>query len=398
MRLTRFLRNPAVSAAEICRTARARVADLAAGRHVLAIQDTTVTRSEGGGGSYLHAMIAVDAADGVVLGPLDAQFLLRDEGLRRHRSVRRFEDKESHRWLAATELAGAALAQASRITVVADREADIWALFAHRPVGVDLVVRAAHDRALEDGGRLFATTEAWPEAGRLEVDAEAKPGQKARVAQLALRFGPAVLRQASHGAGAERRSGTLGVWLVDLREVDPPKGVTPLHWRLLTTHEVERADQAMEIAAIYRRRWLIEQVFRLLKTKGFDIEALQIEAEEPRNKLIAACLVAACSVQAMVQARDGSDDMTTPLRPITDAFQPEEQPILHALSQSLEGKTLRQKNPHPPESLAFAAWVMARLGGWNCYYGKPGPITILEGWIEFQAIKRGATLSWREIV
>lgn len=334
----------------------------------------------------------------MVLGPLDAQFLLRDEGLRRDRAKRRIEDRESHRWVAATALAGAALRQAARITMVADREADIWEHFADRPAEVDLVIRAAHDRALEDGGQLFAEASAWPEAGRLEVTVEARPGQKTRLARLALRFGPAVLRRARRLSHTERDTRLLAVWLVDLREVDPPQGATPLHWRLLTTHEVERADQAIEIASIYRRRWIIEQVFRILKTKGFDIEALSIEAEEPRNKLIAACLVVACAVQKMVQARDGTTADGIPPRPITDAFMPEEQPILRALSQSLEGKTQRQKNPHPPDSLAFATWVMARLGGWNCYYGKPGPITILEGWIEFQSLKRGAALDWRENV
>ena len=58
----------------------------------------------------------------------------------------------------------------------------------------------------------------------------------------------------------------------------------------------------------------------------------------------------------------------------------------------LEGKTQRQKNPHPKGSLAYAAWVCARLGGWTGYYGKPGPIVMLEGWLEFQALRRGANL------
>ena len=48
----------------------------------------------------------------------------------------------------------------------------------------------------------------------------------------------------------------------------------------------------------------------------------------------------------------------------------------------LEGRTQRQKNPHPRGSLAYAAWVCARLGGWTGYYGKPGPLVTLEGWLE----------------
>ena len=98
----------------------------------------------------------------------------------------------------------------------------------------------------------------------------------------------------------------------------------------------------------------------------------------------------------MVAARDGSGGGGEPLpalRPLTDAFAPEDRPLLEAVSHSLEGRTERQKNPHPPGSLAFATWVCARLGGWTGYYGKPGPIVILSGWTEFQSLKQGAHLA-----
>ena len=59
--------------------------------------------------------------------------------------------------------------------------------------------------------------------------------------------------------------------------------------------------------------------------------------------------------------------------PIEDAIDKDEQEALEAVSASLEGKTTRQKNPHAKGSLAFAAWVFARLGGWTGYYGSPVP-------------------------
>ncbi|MFM2045268.1 MAG: hypothetical protein RLY86_3844, partial [Pseudomonadota bacterium] len=31
-------------------------------------------------------------------------------------------------------------------------------------------------------------------------------------------------------------------------------------------------------------------------------------------------------------------------------------------------------------------------GGWTGYYGKPGPVVMLNGWLEFQAAKRAAIL------
>src|SRR5215212_7035878 len=83
IRLTRFLRNPAVTVEEMAAEAAARTAARCAGRAVLAIQDTTVVTSQGGGGLYLHAVLAVDEGDGAILGLMHACFLARDAGRRR---------------------------------------------------------------------------------------------------------------------------------------------------------------------------------------------------------------------------------------------------------------------------------------------------------------------------
>ena len=90
----------------------------------------------------------------------------------------------------------------------------------------------------------------------------------------------------------------------------------------------------------------------------------------------------------MVRERDG-----TAGRPMQDAFDSDAQPALEAICRTLEGKTAKQKNPHPPGSLAYASWVCARLGGWTGYYGKPGPIVILHGLQSLQAMLTGWKIS-----
>ena len=181
---------------------------------------------------------------------------------------------------------------------------------------------------------------------------------------------------------------------VDLCEEAPPEGATPVHWRLMTTREVASVADALDVAARYAKRWKIEEIFRTMKRRGFDIESLRIADEAPRNRLVLACLIAATVVLQMTAERDGAVEGRA-LRPLTDAFDPEDQPFLEVVSQNLEGRTERQKNPYPKGSLAFATWVCARLGGWTGYYGKPGPIVILRGWTEFQSLKHGATLAFR---
>ena len=388
MRLRRFLHNPLVTHEEMLEEAARRTGERCTGRHVLAIQDTTVVRSDGGGGDYLHAVIAVDAEEGAILGLIDGQFLSRSDGKREQRRTLPIEQKESFRWLQGADQAGSVCAGAARVTVVADRESDIFEAFALRPEGVDLLVRAEHDRALDGGARLFAATDAQPVAGRADLDLPAQPGRRPRTAKLEVRFMPVSLARPKNG----QRGGlpaSVKLWMVDIRESEPPPGHKPVHWRLFTTHEVSTLAEAWAVGELYRRRWGIEQLFRTMKTKGFDIESLRIEEHAPRNCLMTAILIAALCIQQLVHARDGGQG---PLRPLLDAFEPQDQPLLEACCARLEGKTARQKNPHPKGSLAYGAWVCARLGGWTGYYGKAGPIVILEGWLEFHAMKRGLIL------
>jgi hypothetical protein len=389
MRFTRFLRNLRVSPNEMVATARARTAGLVKGRHILAIQDTTALRDDGKLSSLnLHPMIAVDAHDGGLLGLVDAVFLSHVGGKKHLCKKRPFAEKESSRWLNATNTAASlAVSGASCVTVIADREGDIYEEFACRPAETELLIRANHDRVLEDGGTLFYCTEGLAELGRETIDLPANPGRPARQAVLALRACEITLKRPkrNHPAEAAKLPKTVTLTLVEAREVDPPPdGVTPVHWRLLTTHKVATLADALQITHFYRQRWTIEQVFRTMKTKGFDIEAVRVAEDGPFENLTIATLIAAIQVLQMVRERDGVAG-----RPLQDAIDIEDQPALEAICRSLEGKTEKQKNPHPKGSLAYASWVCARLGGWTGYYGKPGPIVMMQGLQALKAMLRG---------
>jgi hypothetical protein len=190
------------------------------------------------------------------------------------------------------------------------------------------------------------------------------------------------LRRAPGEAASLPPSLTLN--LVEAREIDPPPGVAAAHWRLLTTHTVATLADASRIVAFYRERWTIEQLFRVMKTKRFDIEAVRIAEVAPFENLAAATLIAAVQVLQLLRDRDG-----TAHRPLQDVLDTADQPALEAVCVDLEGKTARQKNPHPRGSLAYASWVCPRLGGWTGYYGKPGPVVILNGMVRLQAILHG---------
>lgn len=393
MRLRRFLENPSVDIAEMVATAAVRTSLASSGRHVLAIQDTTSIRSDpaGGGGLSLHAMIAVDAEDGALLGLIEALHLTREGGKRSQRKALAYEDKESYRWQQGAEAAGLICGGARRVTVIADRESDIYEAFANLPAGVEMLVRAAQDRALEDGGLSFAMLDGLPEAGLQDLELPARTGHKARTARMAVRWAEVNLARPSNRPASQGLPKSVAVTMVDVREVDAPADAAVLHWRLITTSKVASAADAFAVADLYRRRWAIEQLFRALKTEGFQIEALRQTQDLPRQKLVTLLVIAAIIVQQLVHARDPVPGQVP--RPITDVCLPEDVAFVEACCANLEGKTERQKNPNPRGSLAYLSWVCARFGGWTGYYGKPGPITMLRGWQSLQDAKLGWTIA-----
>jgi hypothetical protein len=290
-----------------------------------------------------------------------------------------------------TAQAGAALSAARGITVISDRESDIYEHFARRPANVELIVRSNWNRKVElESGtstQLVAFVDGLPEAARFSTTIPAAPGRKERTTELALRFSPVTLCR-PHPSPAPDLPDTIRLTVVDVREVSSPQDGEPIHWRLLTTHVVRSSKQARRMVDFYRKRWTIEEFFRTLKTAGFDIEETDIGEPEVMIKFVGAAAVAAVTIMQLVRARDGTTE-----EELAEAFEPDDQPVLEALSAQLEGATAKQKNPHPRGTLAFAAWVIARLGGWTAYYGKPGPKVMRLGLEDFRRIKYGTALS-----
>jgi len=119
-------------------------------------------------------------------------------------------------------------------------------------------------------------------------------------------------------------------------------------------------------------------------TRGSDIEAVPFATDPPRAKLACAVSISAIHVQQMLHDRDG-----TAACPMEDVCASEDIPRIEAIGRTLEGKTVEQKNPHPPGTLARAAWICARLGGWTGYYGKPGPVVLVRGYAKLEAMLDG---------
>jgi Transposase DDE domain len=371
-----------------------------AGRHVLAIQDTSEihfsTRPKhrrglgevGKGnarGVLAHVMVSVDADNGNCLGLVTGSIYNREGRVRVSHAKRALKDKESKRWTETPQAAKPVLAAASMVTAMSDRECDIYHYWASAPgPNFHLLTRMMHNRALAGGGTAWKTTAAWRFAATREVELSATPGRAARKATVSLRFGEVTILRPD-GKDMKHLPRTATLRLVEAVERDPPAGVEPIHWRLLTTHAVDDVAMAWQIVDWYRLRWIIEQLFRLMKSDGLRLEDSQLETADALMKLTAIAAKAACVILQLVQARDGGAELASIV------FSKPEIAVLDQLNGEIEGKTALQKNPHARQTLAWASWIIARMGGWNGYPSSrpPGPITMRNGWEYFRAIAKG---------
>lgn len=399
--IQRYLGSPQVRVEAIVAEFAERTGRACAGRRVVAVQDTTEVNFAGRGhgrrglgaggdgaspGFFIHPVVAVDAETEAVLGVVGARLWTRSDGPVGPRRTRSMDEKESSRWTEGAETAAARLGEAAQVVVVGDQEADIYSHFARRPAGVELLVRARHDRALSPQGSLGETVRGWAIRTTGEVRVAPKgPGDRGRRARVEIRSGP--LRLARPASAERRDPPVLDLGLVEVIEPDPPAGVAPLRWRLLTTLPTDTPEGAAEVVRLYRLRWRIEEVFRALKSDGLKLEDSQVRSPDRLFRLAALALGAAARILQLVDARDGGP------RPMADVLDPALEPAVALLVRAREGATPRQKNPHPQGSLAWLAWVVARYGGWNCYGKPPGPKTMASGWQSFAATLAGILIA-----
>ena len=415
----RMLGNPRVQETllmeGLCAHAQTALSVLPADVHLLAIQDTTQfnfesrrgrrkpdsglgvigdNRSEG---FFLHPTLLVTAEGGHALGFSDIRLWSRtpERPSKEERDYKALplEQKESLRWADSLACSRAGVGAEVRLTGIADREADLYPLFARsHEARNDLIVRVCRDRKiLGSRKRLFAYLAEQPLLGteEIEVRGDVRKRRSGRKARLEYRAVAVQLPRPRNWPQEAPQSGAL--WAVEAREVAEtvPPNEEPIHWRLLTTHPVESLAQAKQIVAWYRQRWHIEQVFRLLKHAGLDVEDSELESGHALRRLSVLALGAALEVLRLLLAERGDSD-----QPMEQVFTPLQQACLQAAARRVEGRTAALRNPHPPPTLAWAAWVIARLGGWSGYRSQraAGPITYLRGLTRFSHMCEGFAL------
>lgn len=340
---------------------------------------------DGGYGFYLHTTLAAhydaesDRAD--VVGLFDQQVWVRGPESLKGRGEKKRErlsrDRESEKWALFCGNVDTP-ASATRWIYVADRESDAYEAFMRLGAKCDFVIRACQARALEaEEGSVFDAVKGAPVLGGFEIGLRARPGQRARTAQLQVRARPVVLRPPWRPDGKLPVLGAINV--VEIAETGrTPKGVKPLHWILLTSLPAETFDQAVSIAKIYRKRWLIEEYHKALKT-GTGIEESQLETMGRVDALLGISAVLAVRLLALKNRRD-SDLAFTP--------EGDEELYLKILTAQGYKPKGRWTEREYLRSVAQMGGFMGRKGD-----GDPGWQTIWWGMLRLVALAEGYKLA-----
>jgi Transposase DNA-binding len=277
---------------------------------VLTIHDTTEVDFTGltsvaglgqiGNGScrgYLcHNTLAVSADTGAVLGLANQILARRDEvpkgetrQARRDRATR-----ESRLWVKGSEAVGPAPEGAVWVDVC-DRGADVceYIDYKHR-TGGHFIVRSKHDRNCTVGGeaaKLHNLARGLEPLGCKTVDVSAGTGRAARracvtIAAAAITIVPPKQPRGEHGTEP------IVLSVVAVREIDPPAGVEPLEWILLSDLSAAALEEAERTVRWYARRPIIEELHKGMKT-GCGVETLQFTTEAALQPTIALLSVVA---------------------------------------------------------------------------------------------------------
>lgn len=402
----RFIHNADVSLNDLIQASYSHCSKQVSGMHVLCIQDTSEINykhlagklskddkdigpvgNNVNPGFFLHPNLVIDTVD---MFPIGFSSLIvwnrawdKKDKHERNFSKLPIEEKESYRWLSSVTTSKEVLAAARHITVIGDRESDIYEEMVHVPDDkTDLLIRSSIDRVLHGSDKkLFQTLKDSDMKAVYQIEIKGNKQRKNRKAEMQLRYEKVrIARPSNHAKSA--LPDYVELWAIEAREHSEscPEEETEILWRLLTTHDINSIEDALQYVQWYVYRWQIEQIFRLLKSQGFNIEGSQLGDGSALKKLTVMALQTVLQVLQLTLSREGNTAKTADL-----IFTADEIKFLHVLLTNLEGKTEKQQSRHIPESMAWAAWIFARLGGWKGYESQapPGPITMKKGLDKF---------------
>jgi hypothetical protein len=290
--------------------------------------------------------------------------------------------RESLRWGRAVRTCEQLLQRPAVAIHVMDREGDNYDLLSELDAAkARYVIRLSHDRSLMgEREKLRAVVGRAPSLFRREVQVNPRAAgrprdhhapRQAREAALEVSATAVQLSRSSNFAAGSPPS--LKVNVVTVLERDCPHGEEPIAWYLVTGEPIDTAEQVAQVVDAYRARWMIEELFKALKT-GCQIEKRQMESYDALR--IALALFLPISVR-LLALRDAA--RTEPEQPCS-ALTPTQLQLLRTCGR----KPLSAMPNNREVYLALAA-----LGGHLRSNGPPGWIVLGRAYEKLLVLEHG---------
>lgn len=320
------------------------------------------------------------------------------KGRRSQKASQSDPDRESLRWIDSALLSGELLYQKTEAIHLMDREGDSYELLAFLLENDQrFVIRLTHDRRLEGGRlapqtpKLFESLSSSPFFFQREVTLSER--SKHKCARSSKTFPARARRTAGLEVRAESREifiangapshlpRSLKLNFVEAREVNPPEGEEPVIWRLVTSEPIETEEQVAAVVDAYRKRWIIEEFFKALKT-GCRYQEHQLESSQ--TLLILLAIETAVAWRMLLVRWMAHNEPDAPGDRILNKTQ------LTLLSELAKQK--KRKFPSEPTA-QFLLYEIAALGGHIKNNGPPGWLVLRRGFDQLLSIERGWVLA-----
>ncbi len=391
--LYRFWGNDSVKAENIIKAHSKRVLDrIDEHSLVLSIQDNTdadfTAHSSTTGLGYLaKSYLAglkiqnnmIVSPNGVPLGLLWQQVWTRDIkefGKKHKRRQKDIKDKESYYWLKGFQATQKLIPEHITQVTIADREADIFELFAlpRRP-NDHLLIRAAHNRRIEHPDKyLWDAIRKTEVKGERTIEVGRRKDQPPREAELSVRFTTLTILPPKH---LKDKYDPIEVQVILAEEENPPENIEAISWLIITTLPVNSFEDAIQIIIWYSYRWLIERYHYVLKS-GCKLEELQLQTGERLQRALATYSIVAWRLLWLIYESRVNPDMQCDTVLEEDEWK--------ALCIEMYNKGVLKEIPNKPPSFQEAVKYIAMLGGFLARKsdGNPGVKTLWRGYRKLQ--------------
>ena len=339
------------------------------------------TRKQGARGVKVISALAI-SEKGVPLGLASQVWWKRPtpSGKRKHRDLRRTEEKEVQRWLDTMERSREVMSEhapQTKLWFQLDREGDAWPILQSADLnGHWFTIRGNHNRRvlLKKGRQSYLrdVLAKQPVVTHYELQVSGAPKRTARVARMSVRACSMTL---DFRDKRTKKHFPKQVHVVLAREQGTtPTGEKPIEWLLLTNRPIATVEGIKQIVFGYAQRWRIEDFHRTWKSGTCRVEESQLRSAEALIKW--ATILAAVAVRA---ERIKLLSRKEPDRPASDEFSPVE---IRAITLLRFGKSAKKHlgDSQMPTLAQVTLWL-AQIGGYTgkSSGGPPGSVTLTRG-------------------